>query len=543
MRMRSLTVTSAALALALAAPASPAFAHSSNVDKVVMKNVLVPETEGVGKNMKAVANLPYTEAEGARSQAGSDIEFGRIGGRDYAFAGTLRNGLQIIDISNPSTPKRAAVYDCAISQGDVQIFPQGKRVLATYTADGTFGAKGAESTCGTDLGLEAADAGTVIVDVTNPAKPTTVGFAPVTRGSHNMTVHPSGRYLYNSNSDLLTSTSPTIVIFAIADPSKPKVVNEYRTPFVPTSLGSESHDITFNEDGSRAYSAALSQTLVLDTSDPENPEQISQIIDPTVQLVHGSDPITLKKADGSERTLLLISDEQAGAATGTNCPGGGVHIYDITGDLEQAPKKLGIWFIEESKPSTATCTAHVFRMHGDQGLFTIAWYDQGVRVVDVAGLADLATPTIPFVTSGDGNGIKEIGSYVFADSNTWSFKTNAIGKDGSLFGFGNDLGRGFDVYKFEGLGRTVPPLVPTELRTAGAGAPGAAPGSGSAPVPAQQPNNAAPSGQAPSEASAAMLPTTGGSGPAGGVLLLLTALTAGVAAIARRSGRPVGATG
>jgi hypothetical protein len=166
--------------------------------------------------------------------------------------------------------------------------------------------------------------------------------------------------------------------------------------------------------------------------------------------------------------------------------------------------------------------------------------------VDVAGLADLATPTIPFVTSGDGNGIKEIGSYVFADSNTWSFKTNAIAKDGSLFGFGNDLGRGFDVYRFEGLGRTVPPLVPNELRTSGAGAPGAAPGSGSAPVPAQQPNNAAPSGQAPSEpsqASAAMLPTTGGSGPAGGVLLLLTALTAGVAAVARRSGRPVGATG
>ena len=509
MRLRTLTVSSAAIALALAGPAAPALAHDASVDKVVMKDVLVPEREGVGDKMRAVANLTYVEGDGARSQAGSDIEFGRIGGRDYAFAGTLRNGMQIIDISRPAAPKRVAVYDCRISQGDVQVFRQGKRVLATYTADGTVGATGAESTCGTDLGLKPADSGTVLVDVTNPAKPKTVGFAPVARGSHNMTVHPSGRYLYNSNSDLITSTQPSIVIFDIKNPAQPKMVQEYRIPFVPTSLGSESHDITFSADGKRAYSAALSQTLILDTADPEKPKQIKQIIDPTVELSHGADPIRLKKKDGGFRDLLLVSDEHAGAATGTHCPGGGVHIYDITGALEKAPKKLGVWYIGESRPSTATCTAHVFRMHGDQGLFTIAWYDQGVRVVDVAGLADLPTPSVPFVTSGNGNGIKEIGKYTFTDSNTWSFKTNAIAKDGSFFGYGNDLGRGFDVYKFEGLGRTVPALVPTELKAA-------AKPSRSELLP--------------------LLPTGGGSTGPLAALAALVALTGNVALI-RRSGR------
>ena len=465
MRLRTLTTTSAALALALAGPMAPAAAHEGgDVDKVVMKKVLVPEKEGVGTNMRTIANLPYTEASGDRSQAGSDIEFGRIGGRDYAFAGTLRNGLQIVDITTPTRPKRVAVYDCAISQGDVQVFKQGKRVLATYTADGTVGAVGAASTCGKDLGLKAADAGTVIVDITNPARPKSVSFAPVARGSHNMTVHPSGRFLYNSNSDLITSTAPSIVIFDIANPAKPKQVLEQRIPFIPTSLGSESHDITFSADGKRAYSAALSQTLIFDTTNPAQPKQIAQIVDPTVEVSHGADPIRLKKKDGTFRDLLLVSDEHAGAATGTHCPGGGVHIYDITGNLETSPKKLGVWYIGESRPSTATCTAHVFRMHGDQGLFTIAWYDQGVRVVDVQGLADLPTPAVPFVTSGNGNGIKEIGKYVFTDSNTWSFKTNKIAADGSFFGYGNDLGRGFDVYRFEGLGRTVPALTPTELR-------------------------------------------------------------------------------
>ncbi len=529
MRLRSLTVSSAALAFALATPAAPALAHEGgDVDNVVMKTVLAPGTSGAGDNMVPVANLQYTQT-GATSQSGSDIELARISGRDYAFAGTLRNGLQIIDVTDPTSPVLAGVYDCRVTQGDVQVFRQGERVLATYTADSTFGAVGAASKCATDLGLVAGSAGTVIVDVTNPAAPTSVGFAPVPRGSHNMTVHPSGDYLYNSNSDLLTSTMPTITIFDIKDPAAPRKVQDFPTPFVPLSLGSESHDITFSPDGTRAYSAALSQSLILDTTDPENPRQVAQILDPAVMVSHGADPIVLKRADGTDRELLLVSDEQAGAAAGTNCPGGGVHVYDITGELENAPKKLGIWFIGETRPSAATCTAHVFKMHSDQGLFTIAWYDQGVRVVDVAGLADMPTPAVPFVASGSSNEIKEIGRYAFDDANTWSFKTQRIAADGSFFGFGNDLGRGLDVYRFNGLGRTVPVLEPTDLKPV------------AAPAPAPTKGN----GKKPSRGEALpFLPLDGGSGPADVALLLLAGLAAltGTAAVARRTRRAGGLT-
>ena len=530
MRLRSLTVSSAALALALATPAAPALAHEGgDVDKVVLKTVLAPGTSGSSDKMVSVANFQY-EKTGSTSQSGSDIELARIGGRDYAFAGTLRNGLQIIDVTDPANPVQASVYDCRVTQGDVQVFRQGERVLATYTADGTFGAVGALSKCATDLGLDASAAGTVIVDVTNPAAPTSVSFAPVPRGSHNMTVHPSGNYLYNSNSDLLTSTMPTITIFDIRDAAVPRKVQDFPTPFVPASLGSESHDITFSPDGTRAYSAALSQSLILDTTDPENPKQIAQILDPTVNLSHGADPIVLKRADGSDRELLLVSDEQAGAAAGTNCPGGGVHVYDITGPLENAPKKLGIWFIGETGPSTATCTAHVFKMHSEQGLFTIAWYDQGVRVVDVSGLADLPTPAVPFVASGNSNdAIKEIGRYTFDDANTWSFKTQRIAADGSFIGFGNDLGRGLDVYRFNGLGRTVPVLEPTDLKPVVAPAPAPTKGKGKKPS----------SGEA-----LPFLPVEGGSGPADVALLVLAGLAAltGTAAVARRTRRAGGLT-
>jgi hypothetical protein len=555
MRLRTLTVPVAAAALAFAGPAAPAFAHGEEgVDKVVMKDVVTPQTEGgISKNMEFVKNLRYPELPagsldgvlGARPQAGSDIEFGRIAGRDYAFAGTLRNGLQIVDITDPANATPVTVYDCKISQGDVQIFAQGDRVLATYTADGSFGAAGVASQCGQDviaLGVPLTNnsAGTVLVDITDPAAPKTVGFAPVARGSHNMTVHPSGNYMYNSNSDLITSTQPAIDIFDIRDPANPKLVQRFAIPFQPSSLGSESHDITFNEDGTRAYSAALSQHLILDTTNAEQPKIVTQIIDPTVELSHGADPITLTRKDGTERTLLLVSDEHAGAATGTHCPGGGVHFYDITGELEKSPKKLGVWYIGETKPSTATCTAHVFRMHGDQGLFTIAWYDQGVRVVDVQGVANYNSP-IPFVVSGDGAGIREIGRYTFDDHNTWSFKTNAIGTDGSFFGFGNDLGRGLDVYKFTGLDRTVPALVPTELlpsadgtEEAGATAQGKSDG-------VRQDDERRPARLNRTDDASALPFVPTGSGPtsaAGALLLAVVGVIAGHSALVRRRPRP-----
>ena len=303
----------------------------------------------------------------------------------------------------------------------------------------------------------------MIVDITTPRRPQTVSYLAVPRGSHNMTIHPSGDYLYNSNSDLITSTAPTITIYDISRPARPKKVQDYAIPFVPASLGSESHDITFNRSGTRAYSAALSQTLVLDTSDPENPKQVSQIVDPSINVVHQSDPVTLTRPDGTKRRLLVITDERAGAAASAECPGGGLHVYDVTGAKEESPEKVGSWFIPAATVQDgATCTSHVLRMYPRQGLMTIAWYAQGVRVLDISGLATAEPSPVPAI--GEGIGMKEIGHYVLPDSDTWSFKTNKINRDGSFFGYGNDLVRGFDVYKFQGFRKkTVPPLRARDL--------------------------------------------------------------------------------
>jgi hypothetical protein len=476
------SVVASALVVTLA---PPALAHDSgaHAPRTALVGAAAEEPDSAVA-MTHVANLPHEVFLPDSAQNGSDIEFLTLDGRDYALAGTLRNGLQIVDVSDPTTPQRVAVYECPINQGDIQVFRQGDRVLATYTADSALAPtdlQGArteanqarfESQCVQDvieLGteLDGRELGTFLVDLTDPANPTTVSFIEVPEGSHNQTVHPSGDYLYNSNSDLLgVGGQPEITIHDISDPENPRFVQNFRFPPVPTSLGTESHDIFFNGTGTRAYAAALSSTLILDTTDPEAPVIIEQIIDPSIEVVHQSDLVSLPRADGTVRDLLVITDEQAGAAANASCPGGGLHVYDVTGELEQSPAKLGVWFIDSTEPTGGgVCTSHVLRLHPDQALLTIAWYTAGVRVLDISGLAEV-TGSRTTVAIGEGVGMKEIGHFDFPDSDTWSFKTNRIESDGSFFGYGNDLARGLDVYRFDGE-LDVPVLAPEDL-----GAPG-----------------------------------------------------------------------
>ena len=93
-------------------------------------------------NMSFVRNIPYAPQDAdTPPNSGSDIEFAQIKGRRYALAGSYENGLQIVDVTRPESARTVGVYDCGVTQGDVQVFRQaGKpgRTFATYTSD-TFG--------------------------------------------------------------------------------------------------------------------------------------------------------------------------------------------------------------------------------------------------------------------------------------------------------------------------------------------------------------------------------------------------------------------
>ena len=332
----------------------------------------------------------------------------------------------------------------------MQVFKRGRKTYATYAADDIHA--NTESTCYKDIGAKTylqSPYGSFIVDITNPYKPKTAGFYQLSAGSHNMTVHPSGKFMYNSNNDI--DTAGVIEIVDISNIAKPKQVGE-----LSIGPGLDSHDVTFNAKGDRAYSAAVTHSVVLDTSNPAKPSVIGRIYDPAINIHHQADPITLEDPVLGKRDFLVVTDELAGAAGNGACPGGGLHVYDITDQLEAAPVKVGYWNAPQASIAGAgptggvslTCTSHVLRMYPKQKLMTIAWYNAGVRVIDLSGLLGVSVGAAPDVGS-IGAGMKEIGYYYFPNSDTWSAKTNKFAKDGSFYLYGNDMERGLDVYKFD----------------------------------------------------------------------------------------------
>jgi hypothetical protein len=378
--------------------------------------------------------------------------------RTFAFAGSYGDGMHIIDVTDPEQSERVATWDCGLSQADVQVFRRSDlpgRTFATLTMDGSSSyVWHKDSACVKELraagfGKAMDDAkgwGTYIAEITNPYEPKTISFISFQKASHNMTVHPSGRFLYNSNSDLITSPLPTLEIADITDITRPKRLPDFQLKTLP-GLGTESHDVGFSADGNRAYVAALSHGEILDTSNPATPKSLATIVDPAINVWHEAEEISVKDPVLGERKFLVAEDEFAGATGTGQCPNGAVHVFDITGPLEQAPVKVGSWNITDTGPTEdnagthlGRCTAHVFQLHRKEQLMTIAYYNGGVRVVDLSGLVGVALGKTGF-------GMKELGFYRFKDSDTWAVKAYAPSRNG-FYLFGNDQKRGFDVYKW-----------------------------------------------------------------------------------------------
>ena len=495
MRARALLLTVAMLGGTALVPAPGSVLPVVQVAPDVLGDAGV-EDPGMGTdNLTLVRNLPH-------SGRGSDIEFATLtyrspgqvrqaGYRNWradadpdtrgvqrtiALAGTTGGMLHLYDVTVPEDTYETAAYDCPANQGDTQVFTRGERsvrTFTTYTVEDGGSAVDGSSQCARDAGLvdgggsEAGrHTGTFVIELSDPFAPRAVGFIPVPEGSHNGSVHPSGRYFYNSNSSLITEQAglldpalgdgqPGIEVYDISDLQAPVRLTKLELPVVPASLGTESHDITFDASGDRAYSAALSQGVIIDTSDPAAPRVLTSWVDPTINVWHQADPI-----DVGDRRLLVVEDEVAGATGTGQCPNGGVHVFDVTGD-PAVPTKVGYWNIDEARvmaadgaeDPAASCTAHVFRLHPEAGIMTIAYYNGGVRVVDLGGLA------------GVGLGAQGVGDPVtgaepmtqltfrrFADSNAWAAKSPRItvGQDGDLEDFHvfSNGGRGLDVLRF-----------------------------------------------------------------------------------------------
>jgi hypothetical protein len=239
--------------------------------------------------------------------------------------------------------------------------------------------------------------------------------------------------VYLSDSDL-EQTTGNVPIWDISNPAAPVLVTEFK------HLVSSPHDITFNADGSRAYAAAVTVTYILNTEDPKNPTVISTIPNEGISISHQADPTP----DGR---YLLVSDEVGGGAAGAS-PGGPVHIYDISNEAQ--PVKTGfVWddcvgvsnTCEGDTAVPPTSTAHVFRINPDGYTMAIAWYNDGVHVIDYASVRSAQAAGSGALTS---IGPRTIGRMRMPNANTWSAKMWMERHPGYVFA--NDINRGLDVF-------------------------------------------------------------------------------------------------
>ena len=196
--------------------------------------------------------------------------------------------------------------------------------------------------------------------------------------------------------------------------------------------------------------------MIIDTSDPAAPSIVTSFLDPAINVWHQSDPFTLTDATGQQREFLIVEDEVAGATGTGQCPNGGVHVYDITGDNELNPVKVGYWNIDDVAPdrparrtrapptsSTSTRTRKVM---------TIAYYNGGVRVVDLSGPGRRSRSA---ARRSPARACARSASTASRTANSWSAKTPSIDpQTGDFYLYGNDIARGLDVYRFDGQAAT-----------------------------------------------------------------------------------------
>ena len=346
---------------------------------------------------------------------------------DVLVAGNY-HGFNAYDISNPRTPQLMSSVVCPGGQGDVSIVGN----LLIMSVQETRGRL--------DCGLEGVAEpnsdqrirGIRIFDVSDFSLPVQVGAVQTCRGSHTHTVvndpdDAGNVYVYVSGtsgvrddeelagcSDDSPFENPESALFRIEviqipveRPEDARIVNR---PFIfsdptsgvlaglweggdhgpdtqRTSSTNQCHDITTFPEIGLAAGACSGNGILLDISDPSNPERMDQVIDPGFAYWHSA---TFNN-DGSK---VIFTDEWGGGGR-PRCRAqdpldwGADAFYDIVDGKLQFRSH---YKLSAPQSETENCVAHNGSLIPVPGrdIFVQAWYQGGVSVVD---FTDSSNPT------------------------------------------------------------------------------------------------------------------------------------------------------
>ena len=439
-----------------------------------------PDQEQQVSNVDGVSAVAETPAEEAEEDENADprpalLSFSNT---DLLFSGNTLiagnyHGFNIYDIQNPRSPMLMSSVVCPGGQGDVSLVGD----LLIMSVQETRGRL--------DCGLQGvADAvsnerirGIRIFDVSDLRQPVQVGAVQTCRGSHTHTVVSEANaegniYVYVSGTsavrddDELTGCSddspfenPESALFRIEvieipeeRPQDARIVNR---PFIfsdpdsgalaglwrggdhgpdtqRTSETNQCHDITTFPEIGLAAGACSGNGILLDISDPANPERIDQVVDPGFAYWHSA---TFNN-DGSK---VIFTDEWGGGGR-PRCRAqdpltwGADAFYDIVDGKLQFRSHFKM---PAPQTETENCVAHNGSLIPVPGrdIFVQAWYQGGVSVID---FTDSANPVeIAFFDRGP------IDEEELITAGYWS--TYWYGG----YIYGTEIARGLDVFSLE----------------------------------------------------------------------------------------------
>ena len=395
-------------------------------------------------NMTLVGNFD----DGGTYRQGTDLAFwGNLAvAGNYGFPG----GFWLLDIARPNAPAEVGQFVCYGPQSDVSVWGDLAFIsVDTPMASDSCGPQGSEEgrTAGapqyaSGQGFE----GIRVVSIADRKNPRQVKFVDTDCGSHTHTLVPDERnkrvLIYVLSYPLggqgvecnaASHRKISVVEVPLKNPQDASVVS---TPDVSPAVGC--HDVTVLIPNQLAGAACITESQLWDISDPENPEVMSHIVNPGINIHHS----TTFSYDGN---TLAIGDELGGAAVSPGCPGGDKHVplgaiwfYDVSNPSQPVPK--GTFRIPQQE-TTIYCTAHNFNtvpMRSERDVLVSGWYNGGTTVVDFTDPADpqqlgYYIPKEPFVANS-------WSSYWYRDfiyANNFDQETDT--------GNANGKSRGFDV--------------------------------------------------------------------------------------------------
>lgn len=436
--MRRFLALFAALLLvpALAANASPADVAVPAVDS----DATEPEVDSADIERVFHDSYGNPEADGTTPffASGTDIAYdgSYVYAAEQASNPDTEGGIHIYDVSEADSPVKVGFIDCPGYQNDVAVVESGIIALGYHSETGAV-CRQWDQTSGPPT-----TTGVRLFDVSDLENIRALGVSPqLPGGTHTLTVHPSGDYIYASPGGIANGGG----VQQIIDVSNREGPFEVHT-FKPNEAGC--HDFEFftsaADETPMGVCVGLTESQIWDLTDPTAPEIVSHIVNPLIQFHHSA----MVTDDGK---TLVIGDEAIGANDCVGGPTGAMYSYDISNPLVPIPRGyFGINRSYDDQPVNAStvaglrselsdygrstwCTAHIYNFIPGTSIMVAVWYSGGLNIID---WSDPSSPRelAHYRTTGDD---------LYTDvTNYWS----GYWHEGRIYA--NDRVRGFDALEW-----------------------------------------------------------------------------------------------